>query len=291
MSKDMNWKPKPWIAAILAFFIGFPGFFYTLRISWGVFYFVLHFAVFFIGVLLKKVYPEADWLPYLPLMYVLLMPIRAVHAYLLAKGTGSTSKRPWYSKWWGLILVSLLILACLVQIRIFFYETFRVPSGAMNPTLKSGDTVLVEKWPYGNYGTSGITVFRKKLVDIAEPERGDVMVFEFPKNRKIFYIKRVIGLPGDLVKYQGKKLTVNDEEIMQVQVSSTNEKVVLEETLGDKSYRIVHSKAFSVSKEFELQIPDDQYFVLGDNRENSSDSRVWGMVPKDHLVGKVIFIW
>lgn len=182
------------------------------------------------------------------------------------------------------------VLAVVLVLRSFLYEPFQIPSGSMLPTLKIGDFILVNKYHYGLRTPVG----NLKLVDNNDPSRGDVVVFKYPKNPSIYYIKRVVGLPGDEIQYRDKMIYVNGEAQYQeliAQLPPTQpERLLIKETLKDvphEIYRDVAAGAFDGS----WRIPDGQYFVMGDNRDNSNDSRYWGFVPQELLVGKAVSVW
>jgi len=179
-------------------------------------------------------------------------------------------------------------------IRTFIVEPFKIPSGSMMPTLIAGDFIAVNKFSYG----LRLPVFNKLIFETGSPQRGDVFVFHYPKDPSIDYIKRVIGLPGDNIKYENKKLFVNDVEVSQTYTSiykyslkqdlEVSAKEFVEDH-GDYSHSILIHDIPSESVEF--VVPDGHYFAMGDNRDNSSDSRVWGFVPDELLVGKAFVIW
>jgi signal peptidase I len=186
-----------------------------------------------------------------------------------------------------------IILAVLV-VRSFLVEPFRIPSASMVPTLHIGDFILVNKY---NYGVR-LPVINTKVIDISKPERGDVVVFRYPPQPEIDYIKRVVGLPGDRVEYRDKTVYINGKVMKQTERQKQAgllgivpiENTVLSEQLGDKS----HDIAIAPGRQRVLVdhiIPDGEYFVMGDNRDNSSDSRFWGTVPEQNLVGKAFYIW
>lgn len=186
-----------------------------------------------------------------------------------------------------------IVLAVLV-IRSFVVEPFRIPSGSMLPTLHIGDFILVNKFSYG----VRLPVTHTKILETGSPERGDVMVFRYPKNPKIDYIKRVIGLPGDTIGYFDKTIYVNGQAVTMTAAErdgSLKESVpasvsLFREQLGDVTHDVFHdSRGRQFKKEF--VVPEGEYFMMGDNRDHSSDSRVWGMVPEANIVGKAFRIW
>jgi signal peptidase I len=187
-----------------------------------------------------------------------------------------------------------VILAVLV-LRSFIVEPFRIPSGSMMPTLLAGDFILVNKFAYG----IRLPVVDTKIIPVGLPERGDVLVFRYPKNPSIDYIKRVIGLPGDKVAYYNKQLFINGEPATQAGlgvydavgagVSMAGAQVRSEDLIGIQHNILIDTQRGTVEGEF--QVPEGRYFVMGDNRDNSNDSRYWGFVPEENLVGKAFMIW
>lgn len=187
-----------------------------------------------------------------------------------------------------------VILAVLV-LRSFVVEPFRIPSGSMMPTLLVGDFILVNKFTYG----LRLPVVNTRIADLGQPARGDVVVFRFPKDPSVDYIKRVVGLPGDRIAYRGKTLYVNGKAV-EVALSGpyTGAKSglpmpgihIYKEDLVGVTHDILvedHKPMFDVERE----VPQGHYFVMGDNRDNSNDSRFWGFVPEANLVGKAFMIW
>jgi len=208
------------------------------------------------------------------------------------------------------------VIAFVLVLRSFLYEPFQIPSGSMMPTLLVGDFILVEKYAYGIKDP----VFRAKLIETGEPERGDVVVFKYPESPNVDYIKRVVGLPGDTVVYQNKQVYIKPkcdgagaecEKMAPVPMEFVSRGDFVQnmapllryrETLGDVQHDILRHpmRENRPSSEFFTQpgtrsnewiVPEGEYFVLGDNRDNSRDSRFWGFVPDANLVGKAVAIW
>lgn len=187
------------------------------------------------------------------------------------------------------------IILIVLLLRSFLVEPFRIPSGSMMPTLLIGDFILVNKFTYG----LRLPVLNTKVVDINEPQRGDIVVFRFPKDPTVDYIKRVIGLPGDRIAYYNKQLYVNGKPAKQISLglyqgfgqgaNMTGSERKLEDLEGLEHSILINDAAFSMEGVY--MVPSGQYFVMGDNRDNSNDSRYWGTVPERNLVGKAFFIW
>jgi signal peptidase I len=195
-------------------------------------------------------------------------------------------------------------------LRSFLFEPFRIPSGSMLPTLEVGDFILVNKYEYG----VRLPVINRKVVDVGQPKRGDVMVFRFPLNPTQDYIKRVVGLPGDRIEYFNKRLKINGQEVPLTPLDSYVDPDRMQvykqfdEKLGDISHRVVvnenapaglpggwpntHPGACQTSGSgIVCTVPPGHYFVMGDNRDNSEDSRFWGFVPDNNIVGRAFLIW
>ena len=179
-------------------------------------------------------------------------------------------------------------------IRSFIAEPFKIPSGSMMPTLLAGDFILVNKFSYG----IRVPILNDTMIEVGLPKRGDVFVFHYPPKPSIDYIKRVVGLPGDVIEYKGKTLFINDKKIEQTFIDkypyTMNEIHHIEakefkEALGYVNHSIlIHDLP---GEDFKFKVPQGHYLAFGDNRDNSADSRVWGFVPEHNLVGRAFFIW
>ena len=187
------------------------------------------------------------------------------------------------------------IFLVVLLLRSFVVEPFRIPSGSMIPTLLIGDFILVNKFDYG----IRLPVLNRKVIELGQPKRGDVVVFRYPLDPSTPFIKRVVGLPGDTVRYVDKALYINDQRVDAVpegtfvgvrSAASNTGAMMFKERLGDIDHDILLSPGVS-SPNGEFKVPAEQYFVLGDNRDNSRDSRYWGFVPDRNLVGRAFFIW
>lgn len=182
-------------------------------------------------------------------------------------------------------------------LRSFVLEPFRIPSGSMYPTLEIGDFIVVNKFAYG----VKLPVLQTKVFPVGLPERGDVIVFKFPKDPNVDYIKRVIGLPGDEISYIGRTLFVNGNLVRQEQVGPyegqgsgkmmDGASHVTETNSDGQSYKVLLDMDKSSLDINSIVVPEGQYFVMGDNRDHSNDSRFWGFVPEDHIKGQAFGIW
>ena len=234
----------------------------------------------------------------------------------LAKGRDPNAREPWWVEYPKSFFPVLLIVFLL---RSFVAEPFKIPSSSMRPTLDVGDFILVNKFTYG----IRLPIVEQKIVSLADPQRGDVVVFRYPLNPEQDFIKRVIGLPGDTVLYKDKQLTVNGAAWPQKPTGTYSYLEGLRfETLGqfteavdtghatkehlaaaDPALPAVSPgqvRAFAGRENcdynpdgsgFACKVPAGHYFMMGDNRDRSDDSRYWGFVPDDHLRGRAFFIW
>jgi signal peptidase I len=187
------------------------------------------------------------------------------------------------------------IFLIVLLLRSFLVEPFRIPSGSMMPTLLIGDFILVNKYDYG----IRLPVLNSRVVELGSPERGDVIVFRYPEDPSIPYIKRVVGVPGDTIEYRNKVLYINGEELRQDNKGTyigvgagTNQTgtLVRSEVLNGVEHEILIDPRRPAQR-VENTVPEGHYFVLGDNRDNSKDSRFWGFVPDENLIGRAFMIW
>jgi signal peptidase I len=225
----------------------------------------------------------------------------------LRRRRAAGAKQPWWVEYSVSFFPVILIVFVL---RSFLVEPFKIPSSSMVPTLLVGDFILVNKFTYG----IRLPVVNRKIVQINNPQRGDVMVFRYPEDSSLDYIKRVVGVPGDRIEYRNKRLTINGTPVPTRQVDDylSRERMQFSrrfvETLNGHEHQILvdddapaalmPGRAFPFSANCNYNssglactVPPGHYFVMGDNRDNSSDSRVWGFVPDGNIVGKAFFIW
>ena len=215
--------------------------------------------------------------------------------------------QPWWLDWTaGLFPVIIAVFF----LRSFLFEPFKIPSGSMIPTLHIGDLILVNKFHYG----LRLPVLNTKITEGNKPQTGDVMVFRYPPKPSLDYIKRVIGVPGDEVAYLNKRLTLNGKVVETVALPEFFDEDVMryykqyEETLGGQKHRVLNDEerpafvsgadnfVFRENCNYSVEgvvckVPAGHYFMMGDNRDNSLDSRYWGFVPDKNIVGKAFFVW
>jgi signal peptidase I len=225
----------------------------------------------------------------------------------LADAKHKVLAQPWWLDWTaGLFPVILAVFV----LRSFLFEPFKIPSGSMIPTLLVGDLILVNKFTYG----LRLPVLNTRLTEGTPPKRGDVMVFRYPPKPSLDYIKRVVGVPGDEVAYLNKKLTINGQPVPETRVSDYFDRDAMryfkqfQEQLGDKTHRLLNDDErpafvpgveefpFKQNCRYSVEgvvckVPEGHYFMMGDNRDNSLDSRYWGFVPDKNIVGKAFLIW
>jgi signal peptidase I len=218
-------------------------------------------------------------------------------------------------QWWVEYAKSFFpVILAVFFIRSFLIEPFKIPSGSMIPTLQVGDFILVNKFTYG----VRLPIINQKIVQINNPSRGDVMVFHYPENPSVDYIKRVVALPGDIVEYRNKKLFINEVEQPQVLAGDYNYVETglnfvhtqrYQETLGERKHELLVNPDMPVLRldsvihfagddgcvyadnGLRCKVPEGNYFMMGDNRDNSRDSRYWGFVPDNQIVGRAFFVW
>lgn len=244
------------------------------------------------------------------ILFVLLLATGAiwlVDHFWLKKQRAADARDPWWVEYGASFFPVILVVFLL---RSFLVEPFKIPSGSMIPTLLVGDFILVNKYTYG----IRLPVLNKKVIEMGTPQRGDVMVFRYPENPSLDYIKRVVGLPGDKIAYLNKRLIINGQEIAVNQAEDYLDKERLYytpryiETLGSVDHQILvetdapafinqitqfpfRDKCHYNSSGVVCEVPAGHYFMMGDNRDNSQDSRFWGFVPDENIVGRAFGIW
>jgi signal peptidase I len=303
-------------AAVLAAFVGYAGAWYFELVE-GNFALLL-----FLATIVTGLYWVAERLWYLPRRRRAAGELEANasrrNAQLASQGIAPVDPQvaearqrvlaqPWWLDWTaGLFPVILAVFV----LRSFLFEPFKIPSGSMIPTLLVGDLILVNKFTYG----LRLPVLNTRLTQGTPPQRGDVMVFRYPPKPSLDYIKRVVGVPGDEVAYLNKRLTINGKPVEESKLQDYFDPDAMryfkmfEEQLGDKKHRLLNDDErpafvpgvedfpFKQNCRYSVEgvvckVPEGHYFMMGDNRDNSLDSRYWGFVPDKNIVGKAFLIW
>jgi signal peptidase I len=303
-------------AMILAAFVGYAGAWYLGMVE-GNFALLL-----FLATLVTGLYWLAERFYFLPqrrrAVAVLEAEAAQRNASLAQQGIaqvdgGVTEARhrlimqPWWLDWTAGLFP---VIAIVFLLRSFLFEPFKIPSGSMIPTLLVGDLILVNKFTYG----VRLPVINTKITEGNKPQRGDVMVFRYPPKPSLDYIKRVVGVPGDEVAYLNKKLTINGKPVPTTAAPEFFDQDAMryfkqfEEDLGSHKHRLLNDDdrpafvpgvedfPFKQNCRYSVEgvvckVPENQYFMMGDNRDNSLDSRYWGFVPDRNIVGKAFFVW
>ncbi|MES2977258.1 MAG: signal peptidase I [Pseudomonadota bacterium] len=305
-------------AFVLALFVGYGGLWYAGFVE-GNFALLL-----FLATVVTGVYWVAEQLVFLPRRRQAVAALDATaetrNAELSRMGIQAVDNnltearaqlimQPWWLDWTAGLFPVIVVVFLL---RSFLFEPFKIPSGSMIPTLMINDLILVNKFHYG----VRLPVLNTKIMENNSPQRGDVMVFRYPPKPSLDYIKRVVGVPGDEVAYLNKKLTLNGKALDKKPLADFFDEDALryakqfEETTADggRKYKILNDDdrpAFvQGASEFPFRencrysnegvvckVPPGQYFMMGDNRDNSLDSRYWGFVPEQNIVGKAFFVW
>ena len=303
-------------ALVLAAFAGYAG-------AWYFGYFEGNFALLlFLATMVTGVYWVAERLYFLPQRRKAVQTLQDQDAQRRAQlsGMGITQvdgdvkaasekllMQPWWLDWTaGLFPVIIAVFV----LRSFLFEPFKIPSGSMIPTLLVGDLILVNKYTYG----LRLPVLNTKITEGNAPQRGDVMVFRYPPKPSLDYIKRVVGVPGDEVAYLNKRLTINGTPVPTTELPDYFDEDAMRyfkqfsETLGQKPHRLLNDPGrpamvagaddfpFGNNCRYSVEgvvckVPEGHYFMMGDNRDNSLDSRYWGFVPDRNIVGKAFFVW
>ncbi|WP_020405706.1 signal peptidase I [Hahella ganghwensis] len=274
-----NWKPKTWIALVLSLMQPL-GMLYVGRWKWALFYFLITFVL----EVVCRIYHIQ--FPYGLSVGVLVIPFYAAHVGYFVQNYHPDSKRAWYSHWWGLLLTFVALGLLILAFRAQMYEPLKMPSASMEPSIIRGQHVIIYKWPY-----KSIEVLGMKLKSAsARPKRGELFVFKTPEDESVQYLKRIIGVPGDTVSVEGEQITVNGEVLQKEAISNINGLSIYSESVDDLTYKVQHNgRGYNANGEW--TVPAGNYFVLGDNRDRSKDSRFIGFIPEGNMQGKVIHIW
>lgn len=277
-----TWSPNKWIAALLNLLVWPLGMLYVVKAQWA----LIYFSVAVLAIL-NDIFKLTDYRLIGLAGIIILASIP--HAFIVALKSEPHSKRAWYSRWFGLTAIYVSFILLVIVFRAFMYDIFSMPAASMWPSIQTGSTIAVSKWGYGNYGAFGITLFKTKPSNVIK--RGDVIVFSYPRDTSIDYVKRVVGLPGDHIAYFNKTLYVNKVVVSREYIEDVDEYSVYIEDNSETEYYISLIRGSKSKLDGEVKVPENQYFVLGDNRDNSNDSRVWGFVPQENIIGKVVKVF
>lgn len=212
--------------------------------------------------------------------------------YWLATRNAGRREEPWYVEYARSFFPVLLIVLIL---RSFIAEPFRIPSGSMLPTLEIGDFILVNKFSYG----VRLPITHTEVIPVGKPKTGDVVVFRYPNDPKTDFIKRLVGVPGDEIEWDNKELSINGVPLAREAVGEydahdqhgqVHQTFRLTENLGEVRHDMLILPG-SGGRSGKMVVPEGHYFVMGDNRDMSNDSRMWGLVPEENLVGKAMLVW
>jgi len=289
----MEWKPKRWVAVVLSLVSSALGLLYIGKPRWAI-----GFGVFsLVCATGASVVPDLSFLMYVVTALWLALPV----VMFFTVRSVVLPVRPWYSRAKGMITIACAIVIPILTVRIFLYEPFKAPSLSMEPTLPQNSIMLVQKAGFGHFSTYGIKFGHGSSVI---PAHGDLIVFDFPRDPQQTYVKRLIGLPGDVVKVEGTQVTLNGKPSTIKQLDDFGR---VEEQFEGVHHTILakgmvfpywenhefpgREQCRSTESSIECRVPAGHYFVLGDNRNNSADSRVWGFVPADNVIGKVVKVF
>ena len=304
----MHSKPNKWIAVLIGIVFPPAAMMYVAKPVLALASFILLLAIAATIFISDKFGAVALWVNVVSVFGFAFL------AYYFARRYDANMARPLYSRWYGVLGLLAVFAISAFAFRAFLYEPFRLPGASMEPNFPLGSYIVVSKWGYGNYAAFGVNIFRMPISSTLS--RGDVVTFEYPENREKTFIKRLIGLPGDVVDYKVKALSINGKAIsrdllnepLPARLRGTVELRQYRETLdGNRYIALVNEQnpalMMSAVRDFQNRdkciynedgfvctVPAGHYFMLGDHRDNSDDSRYWGFVPADAILGKVIAV-
>ncbi len=311
---EKSWKPKGWLSIFFGIFFQNFAFLYVNKAKVFWLYWLLILVVSIIEIQLYSRIEGDSWFKSLHFIWFFAI-ICPIHAYILSRLYNQTQRRPWYASWWGTLACFMLVASSIFTVRTFLFEPFSIPARSMSPTFNPGDYLIVNKQGVGNYLNLDMLIHKSEPT--VKLNRGDVVVFQFPPSPQVQYIKRVIGLPGDTIIYRDKTiyikpaclgsvescapLTPLKKEYKFTKVEAGVEHEYYQETAANVHYEIKQrGQYFDLAKDYYAQaehpvgewlVPEKHYFVMGDNRDNSFDSRFWGFVPEGNLIGTPVFVW
>jgi len=271
--------PNKWFVGVLGFILPPLSFLYISEKRWALCYLLLLLLVGLSDFYLDKMLRVSG-------LGFILSIVAIIHSISLLKNIDEDRKIGVFNKWWGALSIPFVFFVSVFLGRSFIVEPFQMPSGSMAPTLNVGNHILVYKSGYGVYGTLGMHIYTNNSPS-KNPESGEIIAFYPPHNQSIF-VKRVIGVPGDEIELSGSTLTVNGNVVSHHNSKSSE---IFSESLGNELYTVQYIESHLKDRSYSIVVPNESYFVMGDNRNNSSDSRHWGMVPKSNVIGKVVAVW
>ncbi|WNO11659.1 signal peptidase I [Teredinibacter sp. KSP-S5-2] len=213
-----------------------------------------------------------------------LAVVAVFHSLKLVKNTNDNERKRFFNYWWGALTIPIVIVIAIFTVRSFLCEPFRIPSESMSPNLNPGNHVLISKFGYGTYGTWGFNFINLNRPG-SKPNPGEIFVLYPPHESRVF-VERIIGVPGDEVLLFESTLSINGKVVSEILDFTTSK-----ETVGENTFIVKYLNEPFRFKNHRITVPDGHYFVMGDNRNNSLDSRFWGVVPEANIVGKVVLQW
>lgn len=275
---DSTWKPHTGIAVALGILLPPFTFLYINKAKLFWFYLLANIGLSFL-----------DWKigGYYSVALNLICPI---HAYFIVKSYDLSLQRAWYSKAWAIPAILVSIIVPMILVRSFLYEPFSIPASSMSPSINVGDHVIVRKLGFGTYGTYGFTLLGTDLPETQKLDRGKIYVF-YPPHKKTPFVKRLVALPGDTIEVQDGKILLNGQVVSEQLMSTQGSKKILQEKLDNNTYSIMKMLDKPTLNFRQAQVPEGHYFFMGDNRNNSSDSRDWGFVSSNNIIGEVVYIF
>lgn len=302
----MNWKPNKWIATALNVFFSPLGLVYAGAPRLGV---MLFGGTLLLITILFFLIAGPLYVMIVGALQLTIIVVCMTAAWLVAARAPQRAVRPAYTRWYGLLAIALAYFIVIAGLRAFVFEPFRAPGASMAPTVNIGANLLVQKWGYGHVSAFGMKLGSRPIS--APLARGDVIVFDFPRDPDQQYVKRLVGLPGDKIAWRERQLFVNglstrvraldpyldkERDLLQARFEEQLGNVRFDSLLADRQHDFsgevfpLKEKCAYDGMAMQCEVPPGHYFVVGDNRDNSADSRYWGFVPAGHVVGKVVRI-
>ncbi|MEL0166670.1 MAG: signal peptidase I [Pseudomonadaceae bacterium] len=272
-----SWKPRRWLTVLLG-----------IVLQPFVFLYVNRPRLFWLYLLITLVVAAVDW--YFGLALTLLFSlICPVHALLIARRFDADMPRRWFNRASVAVGLYLAVMLSILGARTFLYEPYEVPSASMHPTLVEGNLFVAQKWGFAHRSLFGLTLPGSDGLDARHLQRGEVYVF-YPPAHDVLYVKRLMALPGDVIALTPDGVVINGEKLSRELLSELDGVRVYREQNGGKSYRIQQLDAAAQQPIQTFKVPEGHYFFLGDNRDNSNDSRYWGSVEAARIVGEMVWL-